>query len=230
MTLTYNSDSLSSISLVYRDFQLFMKRLRRAFGPVRFYMAGEYGETHHRPHFHACLFGIRFPDLQLFRELPSGSKLYTSAILDRIWGLGFTSVGDVTFESAAYIARYCVKKITGAPAEDHYRAVDGETGEVVDRVPEFNRMSLKPGIGAPWLKRFVRDVYPRDSVRVRGVEMKPPAYYDKLFASWDAFEFEAIQFSRVQRGEAFAEETTPARLAVRETVTRARLKFKKRTI
>lgn len=232
VTLTYSELNLSSFSLVYRDFQLFMKRLRRAKAPqmVRFYMAGEYGDQHGRPHFHACLFGCFFPDRVLYRELPSGSNLFTSAELEGYWPHGFSSVGDVTFESAAYIARYCMKKITGAPAKEHYSLVHPDTGEVIDRVPEFNRMSLKPGIGAGWLEKFHAEVYPRDVVRMNGVDMLPPKYYDKKWGSWDALSMEAVAFSRAARGEQFRADTTPERLAVREEVTRARLTMKLRSI
>ena len=65
VTLTYNNDNVpADRSLNYRDFQLFMKRLRFHFRgvPIRFYMCGEYGEDFGRPHFHACLFGLDFPD------------------------------------------------------------------------------------------------------------------------------------------------------------------------
>lgn len=232
VTLTYSELNLSSMSLVYRDFQLFMKRLRRARAPqlIRFYMAGEYGDLRQRPHFHACLFGCFFPDRVAFRESPSGSMIYTSAELEGYWPHGFSSVGDVTFESAAYIARYCMKKITGAPAREHYSLLNPDTGEVVDRVPEFNRMSLKPGIGARWLEKFHAEVYPRDVVRMNGVDMLPPKYYDKKWASWDALSMEAVAYSRACRGEQFRADTTPERLAVREEVTRARLSMKLRSI
>lgn len=230
VTLTYCDSSLSSWSLVYRDFQLFMKRLRRTGRTVRFYMAGEYGDSFSRPHFHACLFGCFFPDRVFYRDLPSGSRLYRSSELERLWPHGFSSIGDVTFESAAYIARYCMKKITGDAAREHYEYLDPVTGEISQRVPEFNRMSLKPGIGAGWLEKFRDEVYPRDEVRMNGVVMKPPKYYDRKFASWDALEAEAVAFSRVARGEQFASESTPVRLAVREAVTKARLSFKLRSM
>ena len=66
-----------------------------------------------------------------------------------------------------------MKKVTGDLAESHYETIDLSTGEVSARVPEFNRMSLKPGIGAEWIKRYNKDVYPRDVVIARGHESKP---------------------------------------------------------
>lgn len=123
ITLTYNDENLpADKSLHYEDFQKFMKRLRRKFGEgVRFYMCGEYGENLGRPHFHACLFGVDFADKKLWRKSPSGAFLYRSATLEQLWPFGYSSIGDVTFETAAYVARYIMKKITGEAAELHYR-------------------------------------------------------------------------------------------------------------
>lgn len=187
ITLTYDDAHLPpGGSLSYPDFQRFMKRLRRRIGSkVRFYAGGEYGEQGTiRPHFHACLFGYDFPDKVFFKRSSSGDKLYTSKLLEFLWPFGISSVGDVTFQSAAYIARYCVAKRTGDAAKSWYACDEfiDENGEVRDSVtPEFNRMSLKPGIGSRWLDKFQTDVYPRDYVVVNGVKVKPPKYYDVLF-------------------------------------------------
>lgn len=179
ITLTYD-DALGGPSLNYRDFQLFMKRLRKVAGKVTFYVGGEYGEIGRRPHFHACIFGFDFPDKVYFSKASDGSKLFTSKLLERLWPHGFVTLGSVTFASAAYIARYCVQKVTGQAAASHYRVVTDD-GEIVDLVPEFNHMSLKPAIGKRWLQKFESDVYPRDYVVVNGVRTKPPKYYDVLF-------------------------------------------------
>ncbi|WP_217268498.1 rolling circle replication-associated protein, partial [Lactobacillus helveticus] len=75
----------------------------------RFYMAGEYGESFDRPHFHACLFGLDFSDKKFYKTTKTGSILYTSKILEELWPFGYSTVGDVSFESAAYVARYIMK-------------------------------------------------------------------------------------------------------------------------
>ena len=143
ITLTYDDAHLpEGGTLVYSDFQKFLKRLRKRVGvPIRFYMGAEYGEKFKRPHYHACIFGFDFPDRIYFKKTSSGEKIYTSKILESLWPYGHSSVGNVTFESAAYIARYCVQKVTGDKATEHYRVVT-EDGVVVDRVSEFNHMSL----------------------------------------------------------------------------------------
>ncbi|AXH74320.1 MAG: replication initiator protein [Microviridae sp.] len=181
ITLTYDESSVPlGGSLKYRDFQLFMKRLRKLVGKVSFYCGGEYGEQVMRPHYHACIFGYDFPDKVYFKKSSDGSKLYTSKLLEKLWPHGMSSTGDVTFASAAYIARYCVQKVTGDRAAAHYRVITDD-GEIIDRVPEFNRMSLNPAVGKRWLEKFQTDVYPRDYVVVNGVKCKPPSYYDTLF-------------------------------------------------
>lgn len=225
VTLTYDDGHLQSPSLDYRDFQLFMKRLRDARAPdkVRFFMCGEYGEKSQRPHFHACLFGVSFDDMRPHSVNSRGDKLYQSAELESIWEKGYAPVGAVTFDSAAYVARYVTKKVTGPHAVDHYRVVDGETGEVWNRVPEFCHMSLKPGIGATWFDKYKSEVFPRDRVVVRGVECKPPRYYSKLAERDAAFDSDGVEFKRYKKAIPHRWDGTPERLAVREKVRKAQI-------
>lgn len=233
ITLTYNDENLpENLSLNYVDFQLFMKRLRKHFShkKVRFYMAGEYGENFGRPHFHACIFGLDFNDKVPLRKSPSGSMLYRSATLEKLWTYGFSSVGLVTFESAAYVARYIMKKMSGDPSDDHYSLVDLETGEIKMREPEFNRMSLKPGIGADWFHHFKDDLYPLDSVIVKGKKQKVPRYYDKLLERVDSSALQAIVEKRKEAAKAYFDDNTPQRLAVKELVKKAQVKKLKRSL
>lgn len=195
---------------------------------IRFYMCGEYGEKFNRPHFHACLFGIHFSDRKLYKSLPSGSNIYTSEWLEDLWGKGFASIGDVTFESAAYVARYIMKKVTGGKADWHYQFSD-ENGEVFWKEPEFNKMSLKPGIGARWLDKFHADVYPADYVVVRGLKMKPPKYYDKKAVVF-CKEYDDVVFEREKKALLCADDCTPERLKVRQICKDKSLEFLKRTL
>ena len=233
VTLTYDDSNLPvGGTLKYDDFQKFMKRLRkRVKSPVRFYMGGEYGEQLMRPHYHACLFGYDFPDRVYYRRTSSGEKIYTSKLLESLWPYGLSSIGDVTFQSAAYIARYCVQKVTGDLAESHYRVITDD-GEVIDRVPEFNHMSLKPGIGSRWLAKFQTDVYPRDYVVVNGVKTKPPKYYDVLFERENPGVFSELVAQRELDGyvQQLAGEHSNARLAVKEQIQVARVSMLKRIL
>jgi len=231
ITLTYRREVVPS-GLQYRDFQLFMKRLRRRFfSPVRFYMCGEYGELDDgnidfdHPHFHALLFGFDFPDKVLFKTV-RGNKLYRSPLLEELWPYGFSSIGDANFETAAYVARYCMKKVTGDRADSYY--VHPDTGEVM--LPEFNHMSLKPGIGAGWIDKWTSDVYPSGMVVVNGVETMPPKYYDKRVFKSDPLTMEQVYFEREVEGRSRFLDSTDERLKVREQVAHARVKSLKRPL
>lgn len=228
VTLTYSDEALPDDGgLRYRHFQLFMKRVRKRFGPVRFFMCGEYGEKLSRPHYHACVFGLYLPDRQVW-SVREGVTLYRSPALEALWKYGFVTVGDVTFESANYVARYVTKKITGKASVEHYRRVDAVTGEVVSVSPEFVRMSLRPGIGAEWIRKYKSDVYTVDTVHLRGSSMKPPRYYDKFLKGTDDDAAAELEAARYRKSLLSAEDSSPERLAVREQVARARLALKKR--
>ena len=229
VTLTYDDEHLPlGGSLDYRDFQLFAKRLRKRLGKFRYYMCGEYGEQTSRPHYHACLFGLDFPDKKPIRSRDGRPYLFDSRILSDLWGLGLCSIGAVTFESAAYIARYVMKKQTGEAAKLHYRRVDSE-GEVFYLTPEFAHMSLKPGIGDTWFSRFSSDVYPSDQVISNGRPAKPPRRYDILLDRKDFSLLEDIKYRRLVNGISRRADSTDERLAVREQVATARLNLKSRS-
>lgn len=230
VTLTYDEQHCP-ISLHYPHFQSFMRTLRRRNPGVRFYMCGEYGDQTKRPHYHAILFGAEFSDRTFFKSAPSGSDVYLSASLQALWPYGFATVGDCTYESAAYVARYCIKKVTGKAAEAHYKHLDPETGEIHQVQPEFARMSLKPGIGAKWLEKYLSDVYTVDGIRTRTGLQKTPRYYDKLLKEkLNPQIHETLEASRYQRARAHACDNTTARLATRETVHLAKIALKKRSL
>lgn len=230
VTLTYSEDQLESRSLRYRDFQLFCKRARKKLGPFRFFMAGEYGEQNWRPHFHAAMFGVHFGDRRPWRKSPAGFQLYRSETLEALWPHGNAEIGDVTFESAAYIARYVCKKVTGdaaKPIQDdgtpgHYVDFDPVTGEWTELVPEFCRMSLREGIGAGWLDEYRSDVFPRDEVVCRGSKQRPPRYYLKWLKRKYPLMAEAIRQERLREIDA-AEFSEGPSLQSRDVVAKARL-------
>jgi len=201
-----------------------MKRLRKQFGKgVRFYMCGEYGELLDRPHFHACLFGVDFAADRKVWSNRNGYKLYRSPTLEVLWPFGHSTIAEMNFETAAYTARYVMKKMTGEAAEDHYTKVDPDTGEVYQITPEFNRMSLKPGIGGLFVDKYMSDIYPHDYVVVNGSKAKPPRYYDKRFDKIDPLAFDNLKGDREIAAYEARLDNTPERLAVKETVAKARL-------
>lgn len=216
LTLTYSNNKLPPDgSLQVKHFQDFMKRLRRgSSSPLRFFHCGEYGEKTGRPHYHVILFGEDFSaDRYPVEKTPNGDQLYASPRLSETWGMGDElqqKIGDVTFESAAYVARYCLKKVTGKNAAQHYG----------DKKPEYVTMSRRPGIGAAWLDKFLTDTYPSDSVVMRGKEMLPPPFYDKILEKVDPDLFKRIKQERKQNAGDFYDnpDNHSRRLLDRKTV------------
>lgn len=224
ITLTYSDENLPfPPSLDYTHFQKFMKRLRKSTAlPLRFFVCGEYGDQLGRPHFHACIFGFDFSDKVVWSRTPRGDFLYRSPLLERVWPFGHSSVAELTFESAAYVARYQLKKVTGDLAQAHYSFTDVETGEVHQRVPEFAHMSLKPGIGGRWFDKYYKDVFDgHDYVVVNGHKCRPPRYFDKLFKRLDGREYEFLKSDRTSNPVSV--HSSDSRLAVREQVQLAAL-------
>lgn len=235
VTLTYNDNFLPhNGSLCYPHFQRFMKRLRKKLGKVRFYMCGEYGDLTKRPHYHAILFGASFPDRELLFKSSSGSDVFRSATLEALWPYGFCSLGDVTFESAAYVARYVLKKASGSQeVARRYMRVDGDSGEVFEVVPEFSHMSLKPGIGSGWFAKFGEEVITHKGVMFHGVRAGMPKYYRRMLRESDPLAADFFDEDRLQsmmEHHEFEWNNSVERLAVREHVAAAALSFKKRSL
>lgn len=202
ITLTFDEANLPPDgSLSVKTAQKFLKRLRKRIAEVacecsttkcgrvscpsrkiRFFLAGEYGEKLGRPHYHAIVFGWSFPDKVYFKGTGELS-LFTSPLLSQSWGFGFASVGQVSFDSALYVANYATKKIRTNREEDA-RRLNG-------RAPEFRIMSRggrakgEGGIGHAWITKWAGDVYPSDEVIVRGVSTRPPRYYDQVVGRRD---------------------------------------------
>lgn len=237
ITLTYNDENLRSPSLEHRDFQLFIKRLRKSLGsknraqhggfapipPISYYMAGEYGTQTRRPHFHACIFGWEPKDKLYWRTTGSKSRLYTSEQLDKLWGKGFASIGDVNFESAAYIARYIMAKITGPNAWQYYMKVNEETGEITELKPEYNRMSLKTPIGKTWIQKYETDVYPEGEILIRKVKTKTPKYYDRQYKKKEPDQYEEMKMKREMQSKEYLPDNTEQRLKAKERVKLAQI-------
>lgn len=219
ITLTLKDECLNADgSLDLKLFQDFMKRLRFRFGAgIRFFHCGEYGERFGRPHYHACLFNFDFPDKELWRRTKDGFPVWRSKALEELWPFGQSEIGAVTFESAAYVARYIVKKVTGEGAEAHYGG----------RKPEYVTMSRRPGIGKGWLDLYKSEVYPADSVVLRGREMKPPKFYDRQFELAYPSDFGIVRGNRRVAAEKRPEEAY-YRMAVREYCHEVSAKLLKR--
>ena len=196
LTLTYDDFHLpSSGSLVKSDLRTFFKDLRArldyyGLGKIKFFGVGEYGEKSKRPHYPAIVFGGGFDRGGINEEEPSrsGGRQWSHETISSVWSKGLHRLSQVTFESAAYVARYALKKITGDPAGDHY-------GELQ---PEFQ--STSNGLGKGWFGVFQEDVFPRNQVILHtpkgNRELPPPDYYLRLLEKADPFLFEQVRQKR----------------------------------
>lgn len=191
LTLSYDehnvpwSDDGCLYTLKPKDIQDFIKRFRmrvfREFGKeVRFFLCGEYGDAEDgqipRPHYHVLLFGFEFFDKKYKGLSKSGEPVFISKYLDEIWGKGYTWIGELNWQTCAYTARYVMKKQKGKEAGAYYQKKG--------IVPEFVRMSLKPGIGAEYYNLHKDEIYKNDEIVVPNgdvvITSKPPPYFDSL--------------------------------------------------
>lgn len=241
-------------SLCVKDFQDFMKRLRKRFTgidkvvvpeyydeyndvvvpsketyPIRYFHCGEYGTQLDRPHHHAILFNFDFLDKEFFK-LSNGNRLYTSESLTELWSFGYSFIGDVTFESCAYVARYCMKKVNSKGKYSHYLSdVDKDTGEMIMLTPEYATMSRRPGIGSRWFYNFKQDLE-KDYVTLNGTKFKLPRYYDNLYKYWFPQEFKELKKKRLAKFYEHADNNTIARLDVRRECQERKAVLLKRSI
>jgi len=231
ITRTYDPKHLPAYgSLVKRDFQLFMKRLRKKHGKgIRFFACGEYGTRFKRPHYHAILFGLQLSDRKFVKNSDAGDPLYTSANLRELWSYGNNIVGDVTFNSCAYVARYVCDKITGDRADDHYSRVLAD-GEIIRLQPEFSLMSRKPGIGFRWYEKYGEHSYKWDAVVMNGREIRPPRFYDVKREITSLDEMALLKRKRRRKAIKYRLNNTRERLRIRETVALKKAALFKRGI
>lgn len=140
------------------------------------FACGEYGSKYGRPHFHIILFNFNIRDLKYLKS-KNGVQYFISDEISSIWKKGLICVGEVTFDSCAYVARYCMKK------------VDGELSKTYDEYgieQPFTRMSRRPGIARQYFDDNKEHIYQYDKLVLPGgygkvIEIKPPRYYDNLY-------------------------------------------------
>jgi hypothetical protein len=191
--------------------------------PIRYFACGEYGSKLSRPHYHVCLFNFNFTDRVLWSEREN-VKLYRSKQLEKLWPYGYSTIGDVTWESAAYVARYVTKKVNGDRAATHYlKDFNPETGECIYLEPEYITMSRRPGIAANWFKKFVSDCYPKDYVTHNGKKLRIPSFYDRIYDRTEPDALSTIKLAR-RKAACNSDHTTPGRLRARETVQKEQAK------
>lgn len=223
ITLTFANEHLpENFSISKRDLQLFFKRLRKSIEPIkiRYYSCGEYGKNGtERPHYHALIFGYDFNQKTVY-SIKRGKYLYTSPELNKLWPYGISTIGSIEYQSAAYCARYSMKKVGGDRVLDHYCRRHPLTGKVYLVEPEFCLMSSVPGIGQTWLDKYYSDVFPHDYVVLNGRKHPVPRFYTRKLPDE---ELEEIKRTRKRAAVLRIED----RVNFKPTVTRERLEARR---
>ena len=188
ITLTYDDEHIPKNMMLDKNaISSFNKNLKSALryagfdSTFRFYGVGEYGGQTARPHYHVIYFGLPIPDLKFVTKTKDGNLIFDSDFIKKVWDNGFITIEGVSIGSACYVARYCDKKKRLNKLE---KAVLEEKGIV----PEFSRMSNRPGIGAHFLDtaidKFNNGIF---NSYINGKSYSFPMYYNKkikeLFAN-----------------------------------------------
>ena len=261
ITLTYDDNHLpKDHSLNKEHFQDFLKRFRKSINkqygskineegvrvpvnPIRYFMAGEYGDHSWRPHYHAILFGYDFTEPieyrgELHQErkqlqyLQTDNPYYISSYLSALWPFGNHIITNCTYETAAYTARYVVKKVTGEQAEDHYNRFIWEWNEFTGEIYNMQEVNLQPeyatmsrggttskgkagGIGSKWFEKYKSDCYPSNYLIHNGSKLPIPKYYDTLLEREDETLLAQVKINRELALAARAADLTPEMLKKR---------------
>ena len=191
ITLTYDDDSLpissNGIPTVHNpDITTWMHNLRdkvrKDYGlRLRYYSVSEYGGRFSRPHFHSIVFNL--PDDYIIPKWNKKTEIWEYPHLHNSWSKGIVDVDECTPNSMAYVAGYCIDKLT-ARQRGEYLHLD--TGQIVkdDRTPEKNFMSK--GIGKNWLTpeiiKYFRQTCTPYITETNGYRLPFPRYYrEKIF-------------------------------------------------
>lgn len=249
LTLTYNDGNLPLrwhvdddtgeaapvATLVKRDWQLFMKRLRRSFPDqqLRFFMAGEYGEKNFRPHFHAIVFGLKIPDLKFYKKLDK-YDYYTSSTINKIWDFGSNLSHNPVDNPDQMVYDVDKGKWSVTPLATRGLVIIGEVNwdtcaytarYVMSKMkgpsaefyskhgldPPFTLMSRRPGIGRQYYDDH--DCYQYSYINVStpqgGKKFPPPRYFDRLLDHDDPGRLAVIK----QQRKEFSKQWQEAKLA-----------------
>lgn len=185
VTLTYANPYLPRTDNNYktlkkRDFQLFMKRLRKlqlkdyatknnitiklastTLPPIKYYACGEYGSITWRPHYHAIIFNVQ--DTEYYYQAWKA----TNPITNQKGTIGKIDIGQVTGASIAYTAKYI----------DKDRRIPMHQND--DRIPEFSLMSKNLGLNwlTPQVKKHYQNNLNKLYVTHQSHKMALPKYY-----------------------------------------------------
>lgn len=203
--IKYHNDGTWTGSLYPDDISKFLNSLRKYFERkghtgIKYFYAGEYGETTKRPHYHMILMNCPL-DINQFHDFHQDERKklhWKSYELENYWKEGMIDIGEVEFASAAYVARYCMKKITN----DSDKSIYWSQG----KMPEFVRMSRRPGIGTDYFNENLEKIYKTDEILVKNfhgqtITVKPPKAWDRKFKELYPEAYEQLKESRKAAAE-----------------------------
>lgn len=183
LTLTYDNNNLrfgatGNPTVCKKDIQDFMNSIRDnqlyqfKHTGVRYYGATEYGDITERPHCHVILFNCKVPSdgLQYYMTNKFNQPIYKGLYFEKYWPYGFVTVGSLTFESCAYVARYCMKKHKGKDKSFYLEnSIEAED----------STKSNRPGIGRYWFDDHFEDIYLNENGQVvDSIYFPPSAFLD----------------------------------------------------
>ena len=215
ITLTYDNENLPENGLlIKKDLQDFMKRLRyhcqgieywenprtnKRENPIRFLACGEYGPNGtRRPHYHILIFNWKPEknELKFYKENHNNDRLFKCKKIQEIWGKGFITVGDMNYQSACYVARYCTKKM--------FNKVKNQDLKKAEIQPEFILMSRNGGIGIKYWEQYQKKILENEGIILNSngkIKCKQiPRYFEKKYKEQDEIKFEKYKNKKMLKG------------------------------
>jgi hypothetical protein len=165
---------------------------------IKYFFCSEYGETTGRPHYHVILLHCPI-DIRYFYDCHVDTNFkahWKSTELEKYWDKGIIDVAELEWSCAAYVARYCTKKIS----YDKDPSVYFKQGKMPERI------HMSKGIGFKWYQEHKDEIYKNDEIIMRTVKgnvgsAKPPKAFDRKFKEHDPEGFELIKQSRQTAAE-----------------------------
>lgn len=196
VTLTLDDTKVHDcVGLDPRMLKLFhMRANARLGGGLRYLSVGEYGDKNQRPHYHCIFTNKGFADRKWCANGSTGEKLYESKILNELWPHGYAHIGDVSYKSAMYVARYVLKKVSPELYGERYERI--VAGKQIFVPPEFAVMSRRPGLGRPFYDLYKEELLANDSCIVDGHKSPLPRYYSNVFKAEDPDAYERLRKQR----------------------------------
>lgn len=213
---TTTGEILSGASTELKDLQNWIKKIRdnHPNKNIRYMAAREYGTNTLRPHYHIIIFGLPL-DRELFVKIgnnANGDALWTTPQLDneiskdcwsvrrplgdrtaKMYRAGNVIIGEVTFQSISYVARYTMKKANKDYKNDWWYNAQGL---------DIEGISQSQDLGKWYYDQHKHEIYEIDLVPVLGKNgnlSRPPKSFDRLYKKEFPKEFAKVIEKRKEK-------------------------------